>query len=72
MADVIRNKKPFATSPIKSGQPLGAILASQGFEQSIPLVHGAQGCSAFAKVFLSNIFTIRFRCNRRQWTKQPR
>ncbi len=56
MADVIRNKKPLATSPIKSGQPLGAILASQGFEQSIPLVHGAQGCSAFAKVFFIQHF----------------
>lgn len=56
MAQVIRSKKPLATSPIKSGQPLGAILASQGVEQSIPLVHGAQGCSAFAKVFFIQHF----------------
>ncbi|ACS84309.1 nitrogenase iron-molybdenum cofactor biosynthesis protein NifN [Musicola paradisiaca] len=56
MAQVIRSKKPLATSPIKSGQPLGAILASQGIEQSIPLVHGAQGCSAFAKVFFIQHF----------------
>ncbi|ATY91468.1 nitrogenase iron-molybdenum cofactor biosynthesis protein [Pectobacterium atrosepticum SCRI1043] len=56
MAQVIRNKKPLATSPIKSGQPLGAILASQGIEHCIPLVHGAQGCSAFAKVFFIQHF----------------
>ncbi|TKI03473.1 nitrogenase iron-molybdenum cofactor biosynthesis protein NifN [Martelella alba] len=56
MAEIIRNKKPLAVSPVKSGQPLGAILASQGLEQSIPLVHGAQGCSAFAKVFFIQHF----------------
>ncbi|MFS2225148.1 nitrogenase iron-molybdenum cofactor biosynthesis protein NifN [Pantoea sp. B65] len=56
MARIIRNKKPLATSPIKSGQPLGAILASLGIEQTIPLVHGAQGCSAFAKVFFIQHF----------------
>ena len=51
MADIIRSEKPLAVSPIKTGQPLGAILASLGLAQAIPLVHGAQGCSAFAKVF---------------------
>jgi nitrogenase molybdenum-iron protein NifN len=56
MADIIRNQKPLAVSPVKSGQPLGAILASLGFEHSIPLVHGAQGCSAFAKVFFIQHF----------------
>ncbi|MCI4230286.1 nitrogenase component 1, partial [Dickeya dianthicola] len=56
MAQVIRSKKPLATSPIKSGQPLGAILAAQGIEHSIPLVHGAQGCCAFAKVFFIQHF----------------
>lgn len=71
MAEIIRSKKPLAVSPVKSGQPLGAILASMGFEQSIPLVHGAQGCSASRRSFLSSIFTIRSRCNRRQWTQPP-
>ncbi|KAA8996869.1 nitrogenase iron-molybdenum cofactor biosynthesis protein NifN [Affinibrenneria salicis] len=56
MAQVIRSKKPLAARPIKSGQPLGAILASQGLEQCIPLVHGAQGCSAFARVFFIQHF----------------
>lgn len=56
MAEIIRNNKPLAVSPIKSGQPLGAILASLGIEHCMPLVHGAQGCSAFAKVFFIQHF----------------
>ncbi|WP_437887617.1 nitrogenase iron-molybdenum cofactor biosynthesis protein NifN [Phytobacter sp. V91] len=56
MAEIIRNHKPLAVSPVKSGQPLGAILASLGIEHCMPLVHGAQGCSAFAKVFFIQHF----------------
>ncbi len=56
MTNVVRSIKPLATSPIKSGQPLGAILAAMGLEHCIPLVHGAQGCSAFAKVFFIQHF----------------
>ncbi|NDL62950.1 nitrogenase iron-molybdenum cofactor biosynthesis protein NifN [Acerihabitans arboris] len=56
MTQVVRSVKPLATSPIKSGQPLGAILAAMGLEHCIPLVHGAQGCSAFAKVFFIQHF----------------
>ena len=56
MALVIKNSKPMATRPIKSGQPLGAILGSLGLERCIPLIHGAQGCSAFAKVFFIQHF----------------
>ena len=56
MADIFRTDKPLAVSPIKTGQPLGAILASLGIEHSVPLVHGAQGCSAFAKVFFIQHF----------------
>lgn len=38
------------SAPSRPASGLGAILASLGIEHSIPLVHGAQGCSAFAKV----------------------
>lgn len=57
MAQVIKTHKPLATQPIKSGQPLGAILASLGVERCIPLIHGAQGCSAFAKIFFIQHFS---------------
>jgi nitrogenase molybdenum-iron protein NifN len=56
MSEVIKSGKPLATSPIKSGQPLGAILASMGLDGCLPLVHGALGCSAFAKVFFIQHF----------------
>ena len=56
MALIIKPNKPIATRPIKSGQPLGAILASLGLDRCIPLIHGAQGCSAFAKVFFIQHF----------------
>ena len=57
MAQIIKSRKPLATQPIKSGQPLGAILASLGIERCIPLIHGAQGCSAFAKIFFIQHFS---------------
>lgn len=44
------------SAPSRPASPLGAILASLGIEHSIPLVHGAQGCSAFAKVFFIQHF----------------
>lgn len=56
MATIIKSSKPLATQPIKTGQALGAILASLGLERSLPLIHGAQGCSAFAKIFFIHHF----------------
>ena len=52
MAQIIPNKKPLAEQPLKVGQPLGAALAFLGTDKAMPLMHAAQGCSAFAKVFL--------------------
>ena len=56
MAEVIRRSKPLSVSPLKSSQPLGASLAILGLNRAIPLLHGAQGCTAFAKVFLVRHF----------------
>ncbi|MEI6896314.1 MAG: nitrogenase iron-molybdenum cofactor biosynthesis protein NifN [Psychromonas sp.] len=56
MAQIIPNKKPLAEQPLKVGQPLGAALAFLGIEKAMPLMHAAQGCSAFAKVFLIQHF----------------
>ena len=56
MAQIQKAQKPIATRPIKSGQPLGAILGSLGLDRCIPLIHGAQGCSAFAKIFFIQHF----------------
>lgn len=56
MAQILSNKKPLAEQPLKVGQPLGAALAFLGMEKAMPLMHAAQGCSAFAKVFLIQHF----------------
>lgn len=56
MAEIIRRNKPLSVSPLKTSQPLGASLAILGLNRAIPLLHGAQGCTAFAKVFLVRHF----------------
>lgn len=44
------------TNPIKLSQPAGAALAMMGIKGSIPLWHGVQGCTAFAKVLFIQHF----------------
>ena len=56
MATVIRNKKALAERPLKTSQATGASLATMGIMNSIPLMHGSQGCGAFAKVYLIQHF----------------
>lgn len=56
MAEIIRNKKALTERPIKTSQATGASLATLGIANSIPLMHGAQGCGAFAKVYLIQHF----------------
>lgn len=52
MAKISRLNSPLVTQPLKTSPGTGATLASLGFEKSIPLMHGSQGCGAFAKVYL--------------------
>ena len=42
--------------PIKLSQPAGASLAFMGIKGCIPLWHGAQGCTAFAKILFIQHF----------------
>ena len=51
-AKVRKVNSPLVSQPLKTSPATGATLASLGFHRSIPLMHGAQGCSAFAKVYL--------------------
>lgn len=53
---VIARKKAVAVNPLKQSQPLGAALAFLGVQGAIPLFHGSQGCTAFAKVLLVGHF----------------
>jgi len=52
MTKTIRMNNPLVTQPLKTSPATGATLASLGFENSVPLLHGSQGCSAFSKVYL--------------------
>lgn len=56
MATVTKTKKSVAVNPLKQSQPLGAALAFLGLKGTMPLFHGSQGCTAFAKVMLVRHF----------------
>ncbi len=56
MTTVCTPKKPVAVNPLKQSQPLGAALAFLGLKGMMPLFHGSQGCTAFAKVMLVRHF----------------
>ncbi|NJK36907.1 MAG: nitrogenase iron-molybdenum cofactor biosynthesis protein NifN [Oscillatoriales cyanobacterium SM2_3_0] len=51
-----RPKKSVAVNPLKLSSPLGASLAFLGLKGMMPLFHGSQGCTAFAKVILVRHF----------------
>jgi nitrogenase molybdenum-cofactor synthesis protein NifE len=53
---VITHRKSVAVNPLKHSQPLGAALAYLGIKGMMPLFHGSQGCTAFAKVMLVRHF----------------
>ena len=57
MAEIKVSRKACSVYPLKLSQPLGAIYALLGVKGSMPLVHGSQGCAAFAKTFLTRYFS---------------
>lgn len=56
MTEIVRKPKPLAVNPLKASQPVGACLAFLGLNRAMPLMHGSQGCTAFAKVFFVRHF----------------
>lgn len=56
MAEIIKRNKALAVSPLKASQTMGGALAFLGLARSMPLMHGSQGCTAFAKVFFVRHF----------------
>jgi nitrogenase molybdenum-iron protein NifN len=56
MAELVRRSKALSVSPLKVSQPVGASLAFLGLDGAMPLMHGSQGCTAFAKVFFVRHF----------------
>ena len=56
MAEILKRQKALSVSPLKASQPIGAALATLGFNRAMPMLHGSQGCTAFAKVFFVRHF----------------
>lgn len=56
MAELTKRTKALSVSPLKASQTMGAALAFLGFSRSMPIMHGSQGCTAFAKVFFVRHF----------------
>ncbi len=54
--EIVTPKKAVAVNSLKQSQPLGASLAFLGLKGAMPLMHGSQGCTAFAKVVLVRHF----------------
>ncbi len=53
---VLKRTKALSVNPLKTSQPSGAALAFLGLNRSMPLFHGSQGCTAFAKVLFVRHF----------------
>ncbi|WP_369855649.1 nitrogenase iron-molybdenum cofactor biosynthesis protein NifN [Candidatus Thalassolituus haligoni] len=51
-----KRKKALSVSPLKTSQTIGGALAVLGVARAVPLMHGSQGCTAFAKVFFVRHF----------------
>ena len=49
-------REAIVINPCKACQPLGAVLAALGFENTLPFVQGSQGCTAYFRSHLSRHF----------------
>ncbi|HET9657562.1 MAG TPA: nitrogenase component 1 [Kineosporiaceae bacterium] len=56
MARVVGSGHRSAMDPVKLSAPLGGALVFLGLDRSIPVLHGSQGCAAFAKALLTRHF----------------
>ncbi|MEV5409630.1 nitrogenase iron-molybdenum cofactor biosynthesis protein NifN [Thermopolyspora sp. NPDC052614] len=56
MARVTTGGRRGAIDPLKHSQPLGGALVFLGLNRAMPLLHGSQGCTAFAKALLTRHF----------------
>ena len=56
MARIEASGKPCVVNPLKVSPPLGAAMAFMGLDGCMPMLHAAQGCTAFALVLLVRHF----------------
>nr|WP_319389604.1 nitrogenase molybdenum-iron protein subunit beta [uncultured Cohaesibacter sp.] len=50
------SREALTINPAKACQPLGAVLCSLGFENTLPYVHGSQGCVAYFRTYFNRHF----------------
>jgi len=56
------SREALTINPAKACQPLGAILCALGFEDTLPFVHGSQGCVAYFRTYFNRHFREPFPC----------
>jgi nitrogenase molybdenum-iron protein beta chain len=49
-------REAITVNPAKACQPLGAVMASLGFEKTMPYVHGSHGCVAYFRSYFTRHF----------------
>ncbi|MFE4151711.1 nitrogenase molybdenum-iron protein subunit beta [Kosakonia sp. YIM B13587] len=49
-------REALTIDPAKACQPLGAVLCSLGFANTLPYVHGSQGCVAYFRTYFNRHF----------------
>ncbi|ANQ83626.1 nitrogenase molybdenum-iron protein subunit beta [Azoarcus olearius] len=49
-------REAITINPAKACQPLGAVLCSLGFKNTMPYVHGSQGCVAYFRTYFNRHF----------------
>ena len=56
MTEIISSGKAASMNPLKQSPALGGAMAFLGIEHCLPLLHGSQGCTAFALVLMVRHF----------------
>ncbi len=54
--EISKRRKALSVSPLKASSTVGAALAFLGMQRTIPMLHGAQGCTAFGKILFVRHF----------------
>ncbi|MCB2100112.1 MAG: nitrogenase molybdenum-iron protein subunit beta [Rhodobacterales bacterium] len=54
--DLNFQREALTVNPAKACQPLGAVLCALGFEETLPYVHGSQGCVAYFRTYFNRHF----------------
>lgn len=55
-------REALTINPAKACQPLGAVLCALGFEETMPYVHGSQGCVAYFRTYFNRHFKEPISC----------